>query len=507
MVKALVCWIGRTDLNAVKNSERQGIGPIARAVEELAFDRVRLLTNYPAGESSAYVRWLREFGNAKVELVHISDLLGRELKSPTHFGDIYEAAAKSVDQLVQGEKASVELSFHLSPGTSVMAAVWVILGKTRFPATLVQSSPEAGVEIASVPFDLSAEFIPDLLRQPDERLAELCAGLPPATPEFEDIVGESRAMREVKVRARRVSPRSVAVLIEGESGTGKELVARAIHRASPRRDEPFVPVNCGAIPSELLESHLFGHKKGAFTGAIADHKGYFEQSDRGTLFLDEVGELPLAAQVKFLRALQEKKVTRIGDTRERAVDVRVIAASNRDLPARMREGKFRDDLYYRLAVATLRLPPLREREGDIGRLIDCKLRQVNEELASDPGYERKELSVGARNLLIQHPWPGNVRELENTLRRITIWTPRPKIDARDVREAVMPVTGIRTERILERPLGNGLDVRDLLSDVARHYLKRALEQATGNKTKAAKLLGLPSYQTLSNWIEKYGVRE
>jgi len=178
-----------------------------------------------------------------------------------------------------------------------MAAVWIIIAKTRSPAQLIESSAHEGVKIASVPFDISADFIPDLLRKPDDRLERLAAELPPQAPEFSDIIHRSQIMKRVIVKARHFAPRSVPVLIEGETGTGKELFARAIHNASPRSQKPFVTVNCGAIPSELIESELFGHEKGAFTGADKQRKGYFEDANEGTLFLDEIGELPLSTQV------------------------------------------------------------------------------------------------------------------------------------------------------------------------------------------------------------------
>ena len=231
-------------------------------------------------------------------------------------------------------------------------------------------------------------------------------------------------MVHVIARARRVAPRSVPVLIQGESGTGKELLARAIHRASPRRDRSFLAVNCGAIPAELVESELFGHEKGAFTGADRARVGYFEAADGGSLFLDEVGELSMLAQVKFLRILQDGKVLAVGSRSHRDVDVRIIAATNRSLAGEVAEGRFREDLFYRLAVADLKLPALREREGDLGLLVERLLEQVNGEHANQPGFEPKKISPGARNLLMAHPWPGNVRELLNTLHRTALWSLR-----------------------------------------------------------------------------------
>ena len=358
-----------------------------------------------------------------------------------------------------------------------------------------------------MPFDISAEFIPDLLRGSDERLKKLTAGLPPEAPEFADIIHRSQVMSRLIAKARRVAPRSVPVLIEGESGTGKELFARAIHRAGPRRDKPFKAVNCGAIPAELVESELFGHEKGAFTGADRRKLGYFEAADGGTLFLDEVGELPLRAQVKLLRTLQDGKVQRVGSTRPVKVNVRIIAATNRTLTEEIGEGRFREDLFYRLAVAGLHLPPLRERPGDLGVLLDHLLQQVNEEHARQPGYERKKCSVNARNVLLSHPWPGNVRELVNTLHRVALWTPGRTIQSEDVREALLPPINRKASKILDRPLGDGFSLSDLLALVARHYLERALDETQGNKTRAARLVGLPSYQTLTNWLSKYGVPE
>jgi transcriptional regulator with PAS, ATPase and Fis domain len=386
-----------------------------------------------------------------------------------------------------------------------MAAVWIILAKTRFPAELIESSKEHGVRTASVPFDISAEFLPDLLYKPDRDLERLSAGLSPEAPEFVDIIHRSAIMKRVVSQSRLVAPRSVSVLIEGESGTGKELLARAIHRASPRRDKPFVSVNCGAIPSELVEAELFGYVKGAFSGATRSHAGYFEKASTGTLFLDEIGELSLAAQVKILRVLQEKEVTRLGSTSPVLIDVRLLAATNRKLVEEVANGRFRTDLFYRLAVAVLQLPPLRERPGDIGLLIDRLLDQINEESVHEPGFFHKKLSVSAKNLLLKHHWPGNVRELFNTLLRSAIWSSGTTINSNDVASAISPVAAVQSSEILNRHLGEGLNLPEIISTVARHYLSRAMEESHGNKTKATELLGMPSYQTLTNWLKKYGL--
>ena len=499
MSSILVSWIGHADLRAPEGEATAGVGPVAQALSVGFYDSVVLISDYPQEEVSPFLEWLRPRTRANISVSH------EPLSGPTDFGEIYEAAVRVVSAAIENHGKDADLTFHLSPGTPAMAAVWIILAKTRFPAELIESSPEHGVRTASIPFEISAEFIPDLLRGPDERLEEVAAGHPPEAPEFADIIHRSEAMARVIARAQRVAPRRVPVLIQGESGTGKELLARAIHQASLRRDEPFIPVNCGAIPVELAESELFGHEKGAFTGADRARAGYFETADRGTLFLDEVGELSAPAQVKFLRILQDGRVLRLGSTSHRNVNVRIIAATNRSLSGEVSEGRFREDLFYRLAVADLKLPPLRERTGDLGLLVDRLLDQVNEDHARQPGFAPKEISLGARNLLMVQPWPGNVRELLNTLHRAALWSSGPTIRSEDVREALLPAVNPVDAKILERPLGDNLSLPDLMASVARHYLARALDETDGNKSRAARLVGLPSYQTFTNWLKKYGV--
>jgi len=495
----LLSWIGLTDLKASQGIEDVGIGPIAQALGQREFDQVILLSNSPKDKTTHFIHWLKEQTNSPIELQRV------ELSGPTNFGEIYEAVTHQIATLRKQYGSDTKLTYHLSPGTPAMAAVWIIVAKTRYAAELIESSREHGVRTATIPFDISAEFIPDLLKRPDSDLERLTAGLPATSPAFDAIIHRSVAMKKVIAKAQKIAPRSVPVLIEGESGTGKELMARAIHNASPRRNAPFIAVNCGAIAKELVESEFFGHKKNAFTGATTERKGHFEEAHGGTLFLDEIGELPLEMQVKLLRALQEKKIVRLGTSQEIPVDVRIIAATNRTLANEVAEGRFREDLFYRIAVTILRLPPLRQRTGDLTILIDHLLDLINAESAAEPDWKQKIISANGKNLLLKHSWPGNIRELQNTLTRAAVWCGGTTITKDEIQEALfeMPSKSTAEDGILNQPIENGIDLQAVMDKVAVHYISRALKETGNNKSKTAELLGLNSYQTLKNWIKKY----
>jgi len=494
----LLAWLGNTDLRTSESTASDERGPILGAIKALTFEAVHLLSDHSTLKTRAYAQWLGQQTDAPVTPHQIT------LTSPTSFEEIFRAASGVVDE-IKHASPSASLMFHLSPGTPAMAAIWLLLAKTRYPATLIESSREQGVKEVRIPFELSAEFSPAIDKQADAALTRLMQGVPPESPEFSAIIHRCPAMKRTVAMAHRLALRDVPLLIQGESGTGKELFARAIHQASPRNSGPFVAVNCGAIPQELVDAELFGHEKGAYTGASAARAGYFEAADGGTLFLDEIGELPLASQVRLLRVLQEREVTRVGATKARLIDIRVIAATNRVLPDEIRAARFREDLFHRLAVGVLLLPPLRQREGDLSLLIDLLLASINSEASTQPGYTHKELDVSARNLLLQHSWPGNVRELHNTLLRASIWASGDKITNQDIAESLAVTIASKAETILGRSLEQGISLPEIIADVARHYLQRGMAQTHGNKSVAARLLGVGSYQTLSNWLQKYGI--
>ncbi len=316
---------------------------------------------------------------------------------------------------------------------------------------------------------------------------------------FENIIGKSRKMQELFRLARRVAESSSTALIQGESGTGKELMARAIHNISPRRDQPFIAINAAGLPESLLESELFGHVKGAFTGAIRTKKGLFEEASGGTLFLDEIGDISLSMQSKLLRVLQEKEIKPVGSNEVKKIDVRVIAATNRDLKEAVKEKGFREDLYYRIAVITLSLPPLRDRREDIPMLADHFMKKYST-LNNKAG---KTVHPQAMKLLLEHVWKGNVRELENVIERAVIIS-----DAPEITPAVLPSELITPEGGSLPRGSENLPLRDLITQttnlVEREALLRTLERVRWNKSKACKILGI-SRGALYNKIRLHGI--
>ncbi len=318
---------------------------------------------------------------------------------------------------------------------------------------------------------------------------------------FEGVIGNSPSMNRVLDQLKHVAPTSSTVLIEGESGTGKELVARALHQNSERKSKPFVPLNISALPESILESELFGHEAGAFTGAVGRRIGKFEFANGGTLFLDEVGEMPSETQIKLLRVLEDRKVARIGANEEIEVNVRVVAATNADLENSVREGRFREDLYYRIAVVTIDLPPLRERRADVPLLID----HFRKEFAESYGRDVPDVSRAARQALIAHDWPGNIRQLRNTIERMLVLDADGLLDVDDLPDDIVPTAdgGGESGRILGG--ADGLVGRPLV-EVERFYIEQALELVDGKREDAAALLGIGE-RTLYRKIKEYGLNQ
>ncbi|MBS3920680.1 MAG: sigma-54-dependent Fis family transcriptional regulator [Deltaproteobacteria bacterium] len=317
---------------------------------------------------------------------------------------------------------------------------------------------------------------------------------------FENIIGQSSRMLDLYDLLEKVAPTKTNILIAGESGTGKELAAKAIHYNSPRKDKPFVTLNCGAIPESLIETELFGHMKGAFTDAISTKKGLFEVADEGTLFLDEISELPLMMQVKLLRVLQDREFKRVGGTEDIRVDVRIISATNKDLEEAVREKQFREDLFYRLNVIQIKIPSLREHKEDIPLLTSHFLKKYSEEL----GKQISQISPEALRILVQYDYPGNVRELQNIIERAVALETSQELTAQNLNSYIEEQLPLKRKPLdLEIP-SEGVDLEKIVEDVERTLLLKALDRTKGIKKKAAELLHI-NFRSMRYRLEKYGL--
>ncbi len=387
----------------------------------------------------------------------------------------------------------------------LLNALYAVLSSPRS----AEEKVEAALELLEA--RLSVRLVPPVDRPPsEEERPRMRAGrLKGMGPGGAELVGRSAAFRQVEEAVRRVSDSTATVLIRGESGTGKELVARAIHESSARAGAPFVPLHCAAVADTLLESELFGHERGAFTGAHEQRRGKFELAEGGTLFLDEIGDIPLTTQVKLLRVLQDKTVERVGGSRPVAVDVRVISATHRDLEAMVRAGTFREDLYYRLNVVPISLPPLRARHGDIPILIDHFLERFNRQ-----NRRHVRLAPDLLALMARYHWPGNVRELQNCIERLVVLTdPACRLvtldtvpvslrayfgDMRQVTTAPRVPAGVE-------PIGQASPLEASLQEIERQRLLEALERTGWVQARTARLLGLTPRQVAYK-IRKYGFK-
>ena len=370
---------------------------------------------------------------------------------------------------------------------------FVVVTARTTPAHAMTALRDGAVEYLSKPFDVE-ELKLVVAKQMIRPSSELVLTGPL------DFIGRSRAMRPLFERIPQVARSDATVLITGESGTGKELLARAIHAASPRAGRLFVPVNCGALPEGLLESELFGHARGSFTGAVRDKRGLMQEASGGTLFLDEIGEISANTQVKLLRALQEKRVRPVGDNRELDVDVRVLAATNKDLVQQVKAGLFREDFYYRINVIHLQVPPLRERRDDIPELARHFVLRACTRL----GVETKPIHRDAMSVLEHYPWPGNVRELENVIERTVAMEPSPLITVSSLPRSLLGGESEAARAAATVLPEGGLDVEAHLDGVRRELMRQALERCGGVQKDAARLLRM-TYRAFRYHAEKFNL--
>jgi two-component system, NtrC family, response regulator PilR len=410
--------------------------------------------------------------------------------------------ASAVRQL-GGQRYSLVLTdMRLPDGDGLDLVEWIQTHRPGVPVAVITAhgNVEAAVralklgafDFISKPIDLGSlrRLITTTLR-----LGEANDAAPPGATL--KLLGDSRPMQQLRAMIAKVARSQAPVHISGDSGTGKELVARLIHESGPRAEGPFVPVNCGAIPSELMESELFGHKKGSFTGAVADKEGLIRSAEGGTLFLDEVADLPLHMQVKLLRVIQEKAVRPVGETREVPVDVRILSATHRKLEELVKAARFREDLYYRINVIELHVPALRERLDDVPQLVDMLLDRVSQQI----GVPRPEMGDEAMDKLLSYAYPGNVRELENILERAVTLCSEDRIAPGDIqlKQGAGPV---ELPPLSEEAGADGLEGQ--LEHIEREAIVKALEQTRYNKTKAAQLLGM-TFRQLRYRVKKLGI--
>jgi DNA-binding NtrC family response regulator len=438
----------------------------------------------------------------------LQDVLGSLLKGDG-FEYLQATTAADGQRILREEEVDVVLLDLMLPDKSGLELLPEIKEfDPHLPVVVITaySSVESAIEAMRrgafhyVPKPFKNEEVLHLVRRAAERRALLVENLELRSrlEGMGEIVGTSRRIEEVFELMRRAAPARSTILVVGESGTGKELVARAIHRLSPRGDGPFVPVHTTAIPSDLLESTLFGHVKGAFTGAVNGRKGLFEAAHNGTLFLDEVGTISLETQTKLLRVIQEREIRRVGSVEAKAVDTRLVAATNTDLWQEVQDGNFREDLYYRLNVITIEMPPLRERNGDVPLLATHFLRLYSEENQR----EVKGFSSAAMDALTEYHWPGNVRELENAVERAVVLCRDDTIELDELPQAVRGDTpGVST--VTEFPTG-GVDFRESVADYQMHLIREALRRSGGVQRRAAGLLKL-SPTTLNEMIHRLNI--
>jgi len=496
-VHTLLTWLGNRDLENMQQDKNAAIATIALKAQP-HFDKIVILANDKAETWSGFESFLskrlavsgRPYSDIQIVKVHID--------SPIDYPTIAKETEKWISKL--SEEATT-LSINLTSGTPAMTTLSVLIGKGKANTQFLQSTPGNELLSVEIPLDFGSEY----LRSASKNIANLASSQPKLDSAFLKISAKSQSMQDTIAKARRVAASEVPVLILGETGTGKEVMAQSIHSASLRAGQPLKIVNCGALAPNLVDSTLFGHKKGAFTGADKDYPGLFEQAHGGTLFLDEVGELTLDVQVKLLRALQQGEITRLGDTKTITVDVRVIAATHQDLSKLVACGKFREDLFYRLAVGVIRIPPLRDRVEDMAVIVSQLVEQINQSAAKHPDYRSKKISDQGIKFLSSQYWPGNIRELWSTLNRAFLWSDTPVIDETELSQAMLARPQMEDAVSISLTFHDKVDIVQLTDNFQKKYVEAALKASGNVKKHATQMLGLKDHQTLTNWMKRLGI--
>jgi len=499
-LNSLISWLGTKDCENYLKDEHASISTIL-VYGTQSYDEIHILDNRYQKERNGYKKWLCKKLTQEKKQIPEFVFHDAKIKSPIDFKTISSTLNPLLKKL---SDLGHSISINFTSGTPAMSSISALLGYGIYNnVQLIQTNDKQKVFYDRLPFDFKTIYY----EQKDNELERLIGNDPKIESAFENMISNSDVMRESCNLAKKIAVRDITCLILGETGTGKEMMAQAIHKASVRGDKTKKPIaiNCGAISKDLIEVKLFGAKKGSFTGATHDIKGAFEEANGGSLFLDEIGELPLEAQTKLLRVLQEKEITRITESIPIKVNVRIIAATHRNLAEMVDEGTFREDLYYRIAIGVINLPPLRERNEDIMQIANELLDESNKESSNQPNYINKMFYKDVNKFIKNYSWPGNVRELKNTITRATIWSDDKNIKAEHLEKSLLERKK-KSKTTTEAPyIEKDFNLNQHLDITRRIYLEQALNQSSGNKTKAAKLLGLPSVPTVHDWIKEFDI--
>lgn len=496
-MNTLLTWLGRTDIEKSQEDKEAAIATIALKNTK-PFDQIVILASSWEEGWDDYLNWLKtRLANAKRPYVDVV-IHKAKIKNPIDYKSIFEESKTWINKL---SNQSDSLTISLTSGTPAMISTAVVLGKSRDNVSFIQSSVEKGIDEVDIPVDFAKEYV----KSAAKGVANKAVKDPNARKSLNQIIASSPAMLDVINKAKILAESELPVLVLGETGTGKEVMSNAIHIGSLRTDKPFKAVNCGALPQTLVDSILFGHEKGSFTGAENQHKGLFEQASGGTLFLDEVGELPLDVQVKLLRVLQEGCITRVGGSELINVDVRIIAATHRNLINMVQDNEFREDLFYRLAVGVIQIPSLRERTDDIPMLVHELMNEINASASTQLNAKSKNISEKGMKFILNQPWLGNIRELWNTLNRAFLWSKTTNITEKDIADAMIVRNKSQDQSEIILSLGQVVDAKQLIDNYKKKYILAALKASGNNLTKASSMLSLNSHQALKLWMASVGI--
>jgi transcriptional regulator with PAS, ATPase and Fis domain len=496
-MNTLLTWLGKTDIDKAHENQEAALATIALNNDK-PFDKIVILASAWDSEWEGYLGWLKARLVASKKPYADVAIHRAKIKTPIDYETILSESNIWIDKLSNESK---KLTISLTSGTPAMIATAVILGKARSNVEFIQSSEKVGIIKPNIPVDFAKAYV----KSAAKGMANKALKDPNAAKSLSEIIAKSPDMLDVIRKAKILAGSELPVLVLGETGTGKEVMSNAIHIDSLRADKPFKAVNCGALPQSLVDTILFGHEKGAFTGADKQHKGLFEQADGGTLFLDEVGELPADVQVKLLRVLQEGSITRVGGSESIHIDVRIIAATHRDLLKMVEANDFREDLFYRLAVGVIHIPSLRERTQDIPLLVAELMAEINAAAATQHSNKSKNVSVKGMEFILSQPWPGNIRELWNTLNRASLWGKEGEVTEIDLNDAIINRSITHEMSDVTLSFNDKVDIIQLTDQYQKNYVHAALKASGNVKKHATQMLGLKDHQTLSNWMKRLDI--